>query len=68
MRMKKTIFVCVGLLLALSYGGCGHSDSEERTEKVLTPDDSTGNVSVPEEPTVNLLVSFAFFRYRSRIF
>ena len=56
-KMKKTIFVCVGLLLALSYGGCGHSDSEERTEKVLTPDDSTGNVSVPEEPTVNLLVS-----------
>ena len=67
MMMKKTIFVCVGFLLALSYGGCSHSDSEERTENlpvskdsignVPIPEDSTENISAPEDSTVNLLVS-----------
>ena len=35
-KMKHLLFVCMGLLLALSYAGCSNSGSEERTENVPT--------------------------------
>jgi hypothetical protein len=55
-KMKHLLFVCMGLLLALSYAGCSNSGSEERTENLPTSVDSTENVLAPEESAVNMLV------------